>query len=60
MLFYIHRLQIEKQFLKWCEVNGIAKKPNSLVAYLQSQGWLNTDKIISDLKLEKTNGLCKW
>lgn len=52
-LFYSHRVQIEKLFAKWCMENGVAYLPNSLVAYMELKNWLNTDKILEDLKSEK-------
>lgn len=52
MLFYKNRILIEKLFAKWCEENGVAYLPNSLVAYMEIKGWLNIEKILADLKEE--------
>ena len=56
LLLYTYRLMIEKAYLKWCEDNGVAKLPNTLVSYMHSRGWLNEEKIIEDLKPERI----KW
>lgn len=49
---FIHfglRMQIEELYLKWCEEEGVANKPNSFVAFMMSKKWLNEEKIIEDL-----------
>lgn len=43
------RMKIEELFYEWCEVEGIAKKPNSMVVFLMKKGWLNEEQIIKDL-----------
>ena len=50
---FIHfglRMEIERQYLDWCEREGIVNKPNSLVVFMMEKGWLNEEKIIKDLK----------
>lgn len=50
---FIHfgrRMEIERLYLEWCKKEGIANKPNSFVVFLMSNGWLNEEKIIEDLK----------
>ena len=50
---FIHfgrRMAIEKQYLKWCEQNSVAEKPNSMVAFLLIKGWLNEEKIAEELR----------
>lgn len=50
---FIHfgrRMAIERQYLKWCEQNGVAEKPNSMVAFMLIKGWLNEEKIAEDLR----------
>ena len=54
---FIHfglRMEIEKLYLEWCEEEGIANKPNSMVVFLMEKGWLNEEKIIKDLNEPKT------
>jgi hypothetical protein len=46
------RMQIEKMFLDWCREEDVAEKPNSLVVFMMSRGWLNEEKIIKDLTQE--------
>ena len=43
------RMKIEELFYEWCETEGIAKKPNSMVVFLMEKGWLNEEQIIKDL-----------
>ena len=50
---FIHfglRMEIEQLYLEWCEEEGIANKPNSMVVFLMEKGWLNKRKIIEDLE----------
>jgi len=54
---FIHfglRMEIERQYLDWCENEGIANEPNSFVVFMMEKGWLNEEKIIGDLKEPKT------
>lgn len=56
MINFIHfglRMEIERQYLDWCERESIANKPNSLVVFMIEKGWLNEEKIIKDLKESK-------
>lgn len=49
ILLFSDRLKIEELYLDWVKKNGIADKPNSVVAFLQVHNWLNEEKIIEDL-----------
>lgn len=51
MILFTQRMQIEKLYLTWCEEHGVANKPNSVVAFLQGNNWLNEEQIMADLKL---------
>ena len=51
MVLFTQRLQIEKLYLDWCEKHGVADKPNSMVAFMQGNNWLNEEQIMADLKL---------
>lgn len=44
MIFFSQRMAIEKLFLKWCKENGVAEKPNSLIAFMEGNGWFNEEK----------------
>ena len=46
MVFYSDRLEIERAFNEWADKNGVAKVPNSLVAFLEINGLLNTWKTV--------------
>ena len=54
MIFYSQRMKIEQMFYQWCEENGVARKPNSLVAFMQFKGWLDEEAIWRDLPLRLT------
>lgn len=51
MVLFTQRMQIEELYLNWCKENGVAEKPNSLVAFMQINDWLNEEQIMADLKL---------
>lgn len=55
MILFSDRMKIERLFIEWCEENGVAQMPNSLVAFMQTKGWLNEDKINDDMR-----GKRKW
>ena len=46
IVFYSDRLEIERAFNEWADKNGIAKKPNALVGFLEINGLLNTGKTV--------------
>ena len=46
MVFYGDRLEIERAFNEWADKNGVAKVPNALVAFLEINGLLNTEKTV--------------
>lgn len=53
LLLFKHRLKIEQLFLAYCRKNYVDKNhPISFVAFLQSKGWLNVEKILEDLQNE--------
>lgn len=47
------RMKIEELYYEWIKENGIADKPNSVVAFMLCQGWLNEEKIGEDLRKGK-------
>lgn len=49
-LLFSERIKIEVIFNEWCDLRNVMKVPNSLVALMESMGWLNTEKIKDDLK----------
>lgn len=46
IVFYSDRLEIERAFNEWAEENGVAKVPNAIVAFLEINGLLNTEKTV--------------
>jgi len=46
VVFYSDRLEIERAFNEWADKNGVAKVPNALVAFLEINGLLNTEKTV--------------
>ncbi len=53
MMLFSQRMEIERLFLEWCEQNKVAPKPNSLVAFMSINGWLNEDAITRDVPFKK-------
>lgn len=51
MVLFTQRMLIEELYLDWCEDHGVANKPNSMVAFMQANDWLNEEQIMADLKL---------
>lgn len=45
MIWFSQRKAIENAFNKWVEKNGIAKVPNSVVAFLELEGCLDEEAI---------------
>ena len=46
IVFYSDRLEIERAFNEWADKNGVIKVPNALVAFLEINGLLNTEKTV--------------
>ena len=53
MILFSQRMEIERRFLDWCAQNGVAVKPNSLVAFMEINGWLNEEAVIRDVPFKK-------
>lgn len=53
MMLFSQRMEIERRFLEWCERNKVAPKPNSLVAFMSINGWLNEDAVTRDVPFKK-------
>lgn len=51
MVLFTQRMQIEELYLDWCEEHDVANKPNSMMAFMQGNNWLNEEQIMADLKL---------
>lgn len=51
MILFTQRMLIEELYLDWCEEHGVANKPNSVVAFMQGNNWLNEEQIMADLNL---------
>lgn len=45
MVWFSQRMAIERSFVEWAERNGIAQKPNAVVAFLAINGCLDEEKI---------------
>lgn len=60
MIFFSQRMAIEKKFLKWCKENNVAEKPNSLIAFMEINGWLNEEKIEKDFPLGEAQRMVKY
>ena len=44
------RVKIDLLFEAWCVKNQASKSTQTLLAFLEQKGWLNSDKILDDLK----------
>ena len=44
--FFSDRLEVEREFYKWADKNGVAKVPNAFVSFLFIHGLLNTEKMV--------------
>lgn len=53
IVFYSDRLEIERAFNEWADKNGVAKVPNTLVAFLEINGLLNTEKTVKWCKARR-------
>lgn len=53
IVFYSDRLEIERAFNEWADKNGVAKVPNALVAFLEINGLLNTEKTVKWCKARR-------
>lgn len=47
---FYDRLKIEKLFDEWCVKNQTTRSVTRFVAFMQHKGWLNEDKVVTDLK----------
>ena len=53
MIWYTQRMDIERAFNEWAEQNGIAKKPNSLVTFLQLNNCLDEEQVYKKFPMKK-------
>lgn len=53
IVFFSARMWIENEFEKWCDENGVKKCPNSLVAFMDMNGWLKDEDIMNDWREQK-------
>lgn len=49
-VLFSHRILIQQLFETWCVKNEAHGSIHNLIAFLEQKGWLNSDKIVSDLK----------
>lgn len=54
MLMFSERRQLAKMFDKWADENNAAKKPENVIAYLQSIGVIDTEKAREAMASEET------
>lgn len=47
---FYDRLKIEKLFDEWCVKNQTTRSVQRFTAFLEQRGWLNSDKVVTDLK----------
>ena len=46
LVFFSHRIELERAFYAWAKEHGAAEKPNAFLAFLQMNGLLNAEKVI--------------
>lgn len=51
MVLFTQRMQLEELYLNWCKEHGVTEKPNSMVAFMQINNWLDEEQIMADLNL---------
>lgn len=44
------RMWVEREFIKWCEENNVAKVGNALVVFMLNHDWINRDKLVKDYR----------
>lgn len=54
-VLFSHRIRIQDLFESWCIKNGASGSYNNLIAFMEQNGWLNSDKIVEDLKRMKAD-----
>lgn len=54
MFLFSERRKLGMLFEKWADENNVAKKPESVIAYLQIIGALDAEKAREALKIEET------
>ena len=42
------RMWVEREYIKWCEENRVAKVANALVVFMLNHDWINRDKLVKD------------
>ena len=47
---FYDRLKVEKLFDEWCVKNSVTRSCTRFLAFLEQRGWINSDKIVADLK----------
>ena len=54
-VLFSHRMWIQELFEAWCIKNSAAASQNNMIAFLEQKGWLNSEKILEDLKHMKVD-----
>ena len=60
MTVFSQRLKMEALFNKWCEENGIVKRPQNVIAFLDINGLIDEEKFHEFLKEHSTDGHAVW
>ena len=50
MVLFSHRIKMQKLFEAWCVKNQVQGNIHQLIAFMEQRGWLNSEKIVDDLK----------
>ena len=49
-VLFSDRVKIQDAFEAWCVKNQTTRSVTRFVAFMQHKGWLNEDKVLTDLK----------
>ena len=52
---FSYRIIIQQLYEAWCVKNQASASPQTMLAFLEQKGWLNSDKIVDDLKRMKVD-----
>ena len=52
-MLFSKRMEIDKQFMDWCDKNGVVYCIAGFLGWAQSKGWINEEKVLKDLEDKK-------
>lgn len=49
-VLFSDRMRIQELFEAWCANNQTTPTMQTMIAFLEHRGWLNSDRVLKDLK----------